>query len=146
MRKVKPGEMGWMGGHSGERAEFAEFYKELDFGGRFLGQEQVICNGPITYIGQKEVANDTALFKRSLAEAGSRVEETFLCVLAPGWLGADLPDCPDVPGGPAGRRSCERKHMVLDRKHERNAGVSNAGSAADGQGFGGRGLQHLLLR
>src|ERR1051325_8595782 len=30
-RPLKPGESGWMGQGSGERAEFAEFYKELNF-------------------------------------------------------------------------------------------------------------------
>jgi 5-methyltetrahydropteroyltriglutamate--homocysteine methyltransferase len=84
-RKVQPGETGWMGGNTGERVEFAEFYKDLNFE-QFLPPERVICNGPIAYIGQQEVANDIALFKRALAEAGARAEETFLCVLAPGWL------------------------------------------------------------
>ncbi len=84
-RKVKPGETGWMGGQTGERVEFAEFYKDLNFE-QFLPPERTICNGPIAYIGQQEVANDIALFKRALAEAGARAEETFLCVLAPGWL------------------------------------------------------------
>jgi 5-methyltetrahydropteroyltriglutamate--homocysteine methyltransferase len=84
-RKINPGETGWMGGNTGERVEFAEFYKDLNFE-QFLPPERTICNGPITYIGQQEVANDIALFKRALAEAGARAEETFLCVLAPGWL------------------------------------------------------------
>jgi len=84
-RKVNPGETGWMGGNAGERVEFAEFYKDLNFE-QFMPPERTICNGPIAYIGQQEVANDIALFKRSLAEAGARAEETFLCVLAPGWL------------------------------------------------------------
>ena len=84
-RKREPGETGWMGGNTGERVEFAEFYKDLNFE-QFLPAERTICNGPIAYIGQQEVANDIALFKRALAEAGARAEETFLCVLAPGWL------------------------------------------------------------
>jgi hypothetical protein len=46
-----------MGGNSGERVEFAEFYKDLNFEG-FLPPERTICNGPISYIGQQEVAND----------------------------------------------------------------------------------------
>ncbi len=29
-RKVNPGEIAWMGGNTGERAEFAEFYKDLE--------------------------------------------------------------------------------------------------------------------
>jgi 5-methyltetrahydropteroyltriglutamate--homocysteine methyltransferase len=84
-RKREPGETGWMGGNTGERVEFAEFYKDLNFE-QFLPAERTICNGPIAYIGQQEVVNDIALFKRALAEAGARAEETFLCVLAPGWL------------------------------------------------------------
>jgi len=84
-RKREPGETGWMGANTGERVEFAEFYKDLNFE-QFLPPERTICNGPIAYIGQQEVANDIALFKRALAEAGARAEETFLCVLAPGWL------------------------------------------------------------
>jgi 5-methyltetrahydropteroyltriglutamate--homocysteine methyltransferase len=84
-RKVNPGETGWMGGNTGERVEFAEFYKDLNFE-QFLPPERTICNGPISYIGAQEVANDLALFKRALAEAGARAEETFMCVLAPGWL------------------------------------------------------------
>ena len=46
----------------------------------------MICNGPITYIGQAEVAKDIELFKSALAESGVTPEETFMCVLAPGWL------------------------------------------------------------
>lgn len=84
-RKVQPGETGWMGGNTGERSEFAEFYKQLEFE-RLLPPERVICNGPISYIGQQEVANDIALFKRALADSGTKPEETFMCVLAPGWL------------------------------------------------------------
>ncbi len=60
---------GWMGGNTGERVEFAEFYKDLNFE-QFLPAERTICNGPIAYIGQQEVANDIALFKRALG--GSR--------------------------------------------------------------------------
>ena len=84
-RKVQPGEVGWMGGKTGEREEFDEFYKALDFE-RLLPPDQVICNGPISYIGQQEVANDIALFKRALADSGTHPTETFMCVLAPGWL------------------------------------------------------------
>jgi 5-methyltetrahydropteroyltriglutamate--homocysteine methyltransferase len=84
-RKLNPGETGWMGGQSGERKEFAEFYKDLNFEA-FLPPERNICNGPINYIGQKQVANDIAMFQRALADSGVHPAETFLCVLAPGWL------------------------------------------------------------
>ena len=85
MRKINPGETAWMGGNTGERAEFAEFYKAVKFE-KLLPPEVTICNGPISYIGEQEVANDLAVFKNALAEAGARAEETFMCVLAPGWL------------------------------------------------------------
>jgi 5-methyltetrahydropteroyltriglutamate--homocysteine methyltransferase len=85
MRKVNPGETGWMGANTGERAEFAEFYKDLNFE-QFLTPDRVICNGPISYIGQQEVANDLAVFKAALNDAEVQVQETFMCVLAPGWL------------------------------------------------------------
>ncbi len=84
-RPLKPDEKRWTGHNSGERLEFDEFYKTLNFE-RFLSDERVVCNGPITYIGQDEVRKDIELFKASLAEAAVPVEETFLCVVAPGWL------------------------------------------------------------
>jgi 5-methyltetrahydropteroyltriglutamate--homocysteine methyltransferase len=84
-RPNKPGETGWMGGQSGERREFAEFYKDLNFE-RFIPPERAICNGPITYIGQKESQRDLTMYKTALADANVKVEETFLCALAPGWL------------------------------------------------------------
>ena len=84
LRPLKEGESGWMGHGSGERAEFADFYKELGF--MPSPMERAICNGPISYIGQQEVANDTATFKAALQEANVKVEEAFMCVLAPGWL------------------------------------------------------------
>jgi 5-methyltetrahydropteroyltriglutamate--homocysteine methyltransferase len=83
-RKIKPGEAGWMGQGSGERAEFADFYKELGF--MPPATERAICNGPISYIGQQEVNNDVNLFKAALKESGVKPEEPFMCVLAPGWL------------------------------------------------------------
>jgi 5-methyltetrahydropteroyltriglutamate--homocysteine methyltransferase len=84
IRPLKPGESGWMGHGSGERAEFADFYKELGF--MPSPMERAICSGPIKYIGQAEVQTDIATFKAALAESGARVEEPFMCVLAPGWL------------------------------------------------------------
>lgn len=83
-RKLKPGEPAIMTFETGERKEFAEFYKELAFVP--IPNERAICSGPIRYIGQQEIKKDLELFGASLAEAGGRAEETFLCVLAPGWL------------------------------------------------------------
>src|SRR5262249_21953353 len=49
-------------------------------------QERAICSGPITYIGQDEVKRDIEFIRAAMAEAKVKVEETFMCVLAPGWL------------------------------------------------------------
>ncbi len=83
-RKLKPGEAPFMALATGERIEFAEFYKNLQF---IQGPpERAICSGLISYIGQEEVKQDLELFKATLAEADVKVEEAFMCVLAPGWL------------------------------------------------------------
>ncbi len=83
-RERKPGEPGFMTLQTGERLEFAEFYKELPF--LASGAERTVCSGPIHYIGQEEVRRDLELFRAALAESGVKPEETFMCVLAPGWL------------------------------------------------------------
>ncbi len=83
-RKLKPGEPAFMTLQTGERLEFDEFYKELPF--MASGAERTICSGPIQYIGQEEVRKDLELFRSALAESGVKPEETFMCVLAPGWL------------------------------------------------------------
>jgi 5-methyltetrahydropteroyltriglutamate--homocysteine methyltransferase len=83
-RKLKPGEPAYMTLETGERQEFADFYKQLPF--LAAGTERAICSGPIQYIGQEEVRKDLELFRRALAESGVKPEETFMCVLAPGWL------------------------------------------------------------
>jgi len=66
VRPLKPGESGWMGHGSGERAEFADFYKELGF--MPSPMERAICSGPISFIGQAEVQSDIANFKAAFAE------------------------------------------------------------------------------
>lgn len=83
-RKLKPGEAPFMALETNERIEFAEFYKDLQF--MPAPTERAICNGPVKYIGHEEVKRDLEFFKASLAEANVKVEETFMCVLAPGWL------------------------------------------------------------
>ncbi|HKE85735.1 MAG TPA: cobalamin-independent methionine synthase II family protein [Vicinamibacterales bacterium] len=82
-REVKPGEPGWMSMRTGERLEFAEFYSELQWP---TPRERVVVSGAIKYIGQQEVQRDLQLFRTSLTEAGVTPEDTFMCVLAPGWL------------------------------------------------------------
>jgi 5-methyltetrahydropteroyltriglutamate--homocysteine methyltransferase len=82
-RKMKEGEPGWMALRTGERIEFAEFYKTLSWG---APSERVIVSGPISYIGQVEVAADIERMKRALDAAGLKASDAFMCVLAPGWL------------------------------------------------------------
>jgi 5-methyltetrahydropteroyltriglutamate--homocysteine methyltransferase len=83
-RKLKPGEAAFMALETGERIEFADFYKELQFMGS--PGERAVCSGPIKYIGQDEVKQDLEVFRAAYADAGGKAEETFMCVLAPGWL------------------------------------------------------------
>lgn len=83
-RKLKPGETALMTFRTGERQEFDEFYESLSFIPEF--KEKTICSGPIRYIGATEVARDVADFKAALASTGIEPAETFMCVLAPGWL------------------------------------------------------------
>ena len=83
-RKVSPGEPGWMALATGERIEFAEFYRELNWPP--APSERAVCTGPITYIGQEEVRRDVDFFKAALRESNAKVEEAFMCALAPGWL------------------------------------------------------------
>ena len=90
-REVKPGEAPMMSQATGERMEFKEFYEDLarttgTGAGAAPASTRVVVNGPITYIGQDEVKNDIEMFKAALTESGAEVEETFMCVLAPGWL------------------------------------------------------------
>jgi 5-methyltetrahydropteroyltriglutamate--homocysteine methyltransferase len=87
-REVREGEAWSMSGYTNERIEFKEFYDELRFGGANTPTTRTrnICVGPIKYIGQQEVQNDLDMFKSALDAAGVNVEETFMCVLAPGWL------------------------------------------------------------
>jgi 5-methyltetrahydropteroyltriglutamate--homocysteine methyltransferase len=87
-RPVKEGEAAIMSGNTGERIEFADFYASLNVGGGALGpmRDRVVVSGPIKYIGQDEVKQDIEIFKTALAASGVTPEETFMCVLAPGWL------------------------------------------------------------
>jgi 5-methyltetrahydropteroyltriglutamate--homocysteine methyltransferase len=83
-RKLRPGEAPFMALQTNERIEFADFYKELQF--MPAPTERAICDGPISYIGRDEVKRDLEFFKSALADANVKAEETFMCVLAPGWL------------------------------------------------------------
>ena len=83
-RKLKPDEPAFMALETGERLEFADFYKGLPF--MATPSERAVCSGPIKYTGREEVGKDLEIVKAALIESGVKPEETFLCVLAPGWL------------------------------------------------------------
>src|SRR6185312_8357992 len=83
-RRLKPGEPGFMSLHSGERMEFADFYRELSFVP--APPDRSICSGAISYIGEAEVRKDLDLFRSALAASGVKPEESFMCALSPGWL------------------------------------------------------------
>jgi 5-methyltetrahydropteroyltriglutamate--homocysteine methyltransferase len=82
-RPIKEGEPGWMALATNERLEFADFYKELRW---VAPTERVVCTGPIAYIGAEHVKKDIAQFKAALSDESVAPAETFMCVLAPGWL------------------------------------------------------------
>ena len=82
-RPVNPDEPGWMALRTGERIEFAEFYKELGFP---TPRERVVVTGPIRYIGGEEIQKDLQRFGGAIADASVSPVEAFMCVLAPGWL------------------------------------------------------------
>jgi 5-methyltetrahydropteroyltriglutamate--homocysteine methyltransferase len=71
-RKLKPGEPPFMTLQTGERMEFAEFYKDLVF--MPAPAERAICSGPIAYIGQQEIEADLEFFHAALAEANVKPE------------------------------------------------------------------------
>lgn len=64
-----------------DRARFPEFYAELDGKERGRRSIDVVCTGPIDYVGQEALQRDINNFKAALAQAG--VEEGFLPVAAP---------------------------------------------------------------
>jgi len=82
-RKVTPDDPAWMSLHTGERLEFAEFYKDFSW---VMPGERVVVVGPITFIGTGEVRRDIDAFKAALKDAGKQPDDAFMCVLAPGWL------------------------------------------------------------
>jgi 5-methyltetrahydropteroyltriglutamate--homocysteine methyltransferase len=85
-KKVDPTEPTTMALHTGERIEFADFYKaEMAWMSAALSARP-ICNGPVSFIGRDQVQEDIRFFQQALTEAHVSVEEAFLCALAPGWL------------------------------------------------------------
>jgi len=84
-KKIGENEPQSMSQATGERIEFADFYREMRMN-QALPTERSVCNGPLKYIGEAEIKADIDRFKAALAEAKATPEETFMTVLAPGWL------------------------------------------------------------
>jgi 5-methyltetrahydropteroyltriglutamate--homocysteine methyltransferase len=95
-RPLKPGETGSTRTFTRERDEFARFYKDLDDTGTIFHvpgekpmppeRERMIATGPVKSIGTEAIAQEIEAFKTAVAKAGRPVDETFFCVIAPGWL------------------------------------------------------------
>ena len=95
-RPLKPGETGSTRTNTRERDEFAQFYQDSDKAGTIFyvpgerptppERECTIANGPIKSKGTAALAQEITAFKAAIARAGRTVDETFFCVIAPGWL------------------------------------------------------------
>ncbi len=95
-RELRPGEPASTRVFTRERDEFAQFYKDLDATGTIFhvpGEKpmppervRAIATGPIKPKDTGALAQEIETFKAAIARAGRAVEETFFCVLAPGWL------------------------------------------------------------
>ena len=96
-RPLKPGETASTRSFTRERDEFASFYKDLDGTGTIFhvsGEKpmppervRMIATGPVKSKGTAAaLALEIETFKAAVAKAGRPVDETFFCVIAPGWL------------------------------------------------------------
>jgi 5-methyltetrahydropteroyltriglutamate--homocysteine methyltransferase len=95
-RPLKPGETGSTRTFTRERDEFSQFYKDLDATGTIFHvpgekpmgpeRERMIATGPVKSKGTAVIAQELDALKSALARAKKPVDETFFCVLAPGWL------------------------------------------------------------
>ena len=95
-RMLRPGETGSTRTNTRERDEFEQFYKDSDKAGTIFyvpgerptppERECTVAKGPIKSKGIGALAQEIAAFKAALARVGRPVDETFFCVIAPGWL------------------------------------------------------------
>ena len=95
-RPLKPGEPPSTRVFTRERDEFVQFYKDLDATGTIfhvpgekpmpVERERAIVTGPIKPKSTEALAQEIDTFKAAIARAGRKVDETFFCVIAPGWL------------------------------------------------------------
>ena len=95
-RPLKSGEPASTRVFTRERDEFTQFYKDLDATGTIFHvpgekpmppeRERAIVTGPIKLKSAEALAQEINTFKAAIARAGRAVDETFFCVIAPGWL------------------------------------------------------------
>ncbi|MGA8358760.1 MAG: hypothetical protein WB772_15605, partial [Xanthobacteraceae bacterium] len=96
MRPLKTGEPASTRVFTRERDEFAQFYKDLDATGTIFhipgekpmppDRTRAIASGPIKIKSLDALKQEIETFKAAVARTGRAVDETFFCVLAPGWL------------------------------------------------------------
>lgn len=95
-RPVKLGEPPTMRHSTRERDEFRDFYADMDKLGTLFfvpGEkpmppmtERVIARGPVKSRGPQAINREIDAFRAAIDRSGSKVEEAFIAVLAPGWL------------------------------------------------------------
>jgi 5-methyltetrahydropteroyltriglutamate--homocysteine methyltransferase len=95
-RPVKVGEPPTTRHSTRERDEFRDFYCDMDKLGTLFfvpGEkpmppmtERVIARGPVKSRGPQAINREIDAFRAAIDRSGSKVEEAFIAVLAPGWL------------------------------------------------------------
>ena len=95
-RPVKVGEPPTTRHSTRERDEFRDFYADMDKLGTLFfvpGEkpmppmtERVIARGPVKSRGPQAINREIDAFRTAIDRSGSKVEEAFIAVLAPGWL------------------------------------------------------------
>ena len=95
-RPVKFGEPPTTRHSTRERDEFRDFYADMDKLGTLFfvpGEkpmppmtERVIARGPVKSRGPQAINREIDAFRAAIDRSGSKVEEAFIAVLAPGWL------------------------------------------------------------
>ena len=95
-RPVKLGEPPTTRHSTRERDEFRDFYADMDKLGTLFfvpGEkpmppmtERVIARGQVKSRGPQAINREIDAFKAAIDRSGSKVEEAFIAVLAPGWL------------------------------------------------------------
>jgi 5-methyltetrahydropteroyltriglutamate--homocysteine methyltransferase len=95
-RALRPGETGSTRTSTREREEFAQFYRDSDKAGTIFyvpgekpmgaERERTIVTGPLKSKGIAALQQEIAAFKSALGKVGRKIDESFFCVIAPGWL------------------------------------------------------------